>query len=50
MKKENSRSIGVRITPLQEEYLQKLVNEGKARNTNQAIQYVLNCFIALNGN
>lgn len=50
MKKENSRSIGLRITPLQEAYLQKLVDEGKAKNINQAIQYVLNSYIVLNAN
>lgn len=47
MSKE-TRSIGVRITSLQEEYLQKLVDVGKVKNMNQAIQYVLNSFIILN--
>lgn len=47
MAKEKTRAIGVRITPLQEEYLQKLVNDGKAKNLNQALQYVLNSHIAL---
>lgn len=50
MKKETTRSIGVRITPLHESYLQKLVDEGKVKNINQAIQYVLNSYITLNGN
>lgn len=45
---KETRAIGVRITPLQEEYLQKLVDEGKVKNINQAIQYVLNSFIILN--
>lgn len=48
MKKESTRSIGVRITPLQESYLQKLVDEGRVKNINQAIQYVLNSHIVLN--
>ncbi|CAD5357710.1 conserved protein of unknown function [Citrobacter freundii] len=48
MAKETTRAIGVRITPLQEEYLQKLVVKGKVKNMNQAIQYVLNSFIILN--
>lgn len=45
---KETRSIGVRITPLQEEYLQKLVDKGKVKNMNQAIQYILNSFIILN--
>lgn len=45
MTKETTRSIGVRITQVQEEYLQKLVGEGKAKNLNQAIQYVLNSLL-----
>ncbi len=45
---KETRSIGVRINPLQKEYLQKLVDEGKVKNMNQAIQYVLNSFIILN--
>ena len=48
MAKETTRAIGVRITPLQEEYQQKLVDKGKVKNMNQAIQYVLNSFIILN--
>ncbi|EMF23079.1 hypothetical protein H262_11559 [Citrobacter freundii GTC 09479] len=44
---KETRSIGVRITPLQEEYLQKLVDKGKVKNMNQAIQYMLNSYIAL---
>lgn len=48
MAKETTRAIGVRITPLQEEYLQKLVDDGKVKNLNQALQYVLNSFIILN--
>lgn len=48
-KGKKTRSIGVRITPLQEEYLQKLVDEGKVKNINQAIQYVLNQTIILGG-
>lgn len=44
---KETRTIGVRITPLQEEYLQKLVDKGKVKNMNQAIQYMLNSYIAL---
>ncbi|EMO5716221.1 hypothetical protein RVW00_001162 [Enterobacter bugandensis] len=47
MAKETTRSIGVRITPVQEEYLQKIVDDGKTKNLNQAIQYVLNSYIVL---
>ena len=48
MAKEITRAIGVRITPVQEEYLQKLIDDGKVKNLNQALQYILNSYIVLN--
>ncbi|MHA3670153.1 hypothetical protein ACX1IQ_16700 [Yersinia enterocolitica] len=43
MKDENkSRMVGVRISDRQNEYLEKLISEGKAKNKSAAIQFIIN--------
>ncbi|TWD33395.1 hypothetical protein [Pantoea sp. SJZ147] len=41
MKEKKDRAIGLRITESQERFLQKLIQDGKAKNVSAAIQYLI---------
>lgn len=47
MKEKKTISVGVRLSPTQEAYLQKLINEGKASTISGTIQYLINSYAIL---
>ncbi|EOI1328056.1 hypothetical protein I5466_10810 [Citrobacter koseri] len=49
MKEKKTISVGVRLSPTQEAYLQKLIREGRASTISGAIQYLINQQVILGG-
>ncbi len=47
MKEKKEASIGVRLTRLQSEYIDKIVSEKKLKNRSEALQYLINKAITL---
>lgn len=48
MKENKTKAVAVRVTPTQEEALNKIVEGGTAKNYSQAIQYLINQYAILN--
>ncbi|WP_312184570.1 MULTISPECIES: hypothetical protein [Pantoea] len=47
MKEKKEASIGVRLTRLQSEYIDKIVSEKGLKNRSEALQYLINKAITL---